>query len=151
MTIGESILQQIEQETLAWEDPRANRGYASIGREQVTRATNPDEISAIREQTPDYKESMEIGRDWDLDWKNRWPSESMVPGFKQRMLDFYEVCSSLQVLLQAINQRCYYRLVINFTSMLCAPLRLVSTSKSPSLMRTSTRNAITSVCYPTPQ
>ena len=87
---------------MAWEDPRANRGYVSIGREQVTQSADPDEIAAIREKTPDYKESMEIGRDWDAVWKNRWPSESMVPGFKQRMLDFYEVCSFLSE--KAIDQ-----------------------------------------------
>jgi isopenicillin N synthase-like dioxygenase len=42
---------------------------------------------------------MEIGRDWDTTWKNQWPSESQVPGFKQNMLDFYETCHVLHVLV----------------------------------------------------
>lgn len=77
---------------LAWEDPRSNRGYVAIGRERVTQSANPEEIAALREKAPDFKESMEIGRDWDSAWKNQWPSEHLAPGFKQRMLDFYEVC-----------------------------------------------------------
>lgn len=34
---------------------------------------------------------MEIGRDWDAEWKNQWPLEDEAPLFKQRMLEFYEV------------------------------------------------------------
>lgn len=75
---------------LAWEDPRANRGYVKIGREQVTQSSDPEEIAALRAKTPDYKETMEIGRDWDAVWKNRWPTEADVPLFKQTMLDFYQ-------------------------------------------------------------
>jgi len=63
----------------------------SIGRERVTQSHDADEIAALRAEAPDYKETMEIGRDWDSEWKNQWPSESLVSGFKQRMLDFYEV------------------------------------------------------------
>ena len=81
----------VVQNGLAWEDPRSNRGYVKIGRERVTQATDPAEIAALREKAPDYKETMEIGRDWDSVWKNQWPSETQAPGFKQSMLDFYEV------------------------------------------------------------
>ena len=34
---------------------------------------------------------MEIGRDWDPVWKNKWPKESDVPGFKNTMLQFFQV------------------------------------------------------------
>ena len=34
---------------------------------------------------------MEIGRDWDPVWKNRWPKEANSPGFKQTMLQFFQV------------------------------------------------------------
>lgn len=34
---------------------------------------------------------MEIGRDWDADWRNRWPQETDVPLFKRTMLDFFQV------------------------------------------------------------
>ncbi|KAF8969503.1 Clavaminate synthase-like protein [Flammula alnicola] len=82
---------------LAWEDPRSNRGYVEIGRERVTQSTDPAEIAALREKAPDFKETMEIGRDFDSVWKNRWPSEQLAPGFKQTMLDFYETCHELHV------------------------------------------------------
>ncbi|KJA29911.1 hypothetical protein HYPSUDRAFT_245346 [Hypholoma sublateritium FD-334 SS-4] len=82
---------------LAWEDPRSNRGFVKVGRERVTQATDPAEIAALREKAPDYKETMEIGRDWDSVWKNQWPSETQAPGFKQNMLDFYETCHELHV------------------------------------------------------
>jgi hypothetical protein len=34
---------------------------------------------------------MEIGRDWDAEWKNQWPGEKDAPEFKATMLDFYQV------------------------------------------------------------
>jgi len=85
------------KQKLAWEDPRSNRGYVEIGRERVTQSANPEEIAVLREKAPDFKETMEIGRDWDTDWKNQWSSETSAPGFKQNMLDFYETCHELHV------------------------------------------------------
>ena len=85
------------KEKLAWEDPRSNRGFVQIGRERVTQSADPDEIAALRASAPDYKETMEIGRDWDPTWKNQWPQESDAPGFKRTMLDFYETCHGLHV------------------------------------------------------
>ncbi|KAI0346827.1 Clavaminate synthase-like protein [Trametopsis cervina] len=82
---------------LAWEDPRSNRGYVAIGRERVTQSADADEIAQLRAKAPDFKESMEIGRDWDETWKNQWPQESDTPRFKQTMLDFYETCHQLHV------------------------------------------------------
>jgi hypothetical protein len=38
---------------------------------------------------------MEIGRNWNNTWKNMWPQESDVPGFKAFMLDFYQASSLL--------------------------------------------------------
>jgi len=35
---------------------------------------------------------MEIGREWDSVWKNQWPRENDVPGFKADMLSFFQVC-----------------------------------------------------------
>jgi hypothetical protein len=62
-----------------------------VGRELVTQSSDPAEIAALRAKAPDTKETMEIGRDWDSEWKNMWPQESQVPGFKKMMLDFYQV------------------------------------------------------------
>ncbi|KAE9410018.1 Clavaminate synthase-like protein [Gymnopus androsaceus JB14] len=80
---------------LAWEDPRANRGWVQSGRERVTQSADAAEILALREKAPDFKESMEIGRDWDSHWKNQWPEEADAPGFKQTMLDFFQTCHNL--------------------------------------------------------
>jgi isopenicillin N synthase-like dioxygenase len=69
----------------------------SIGRERVTQLANAEEIAKLRSEAPDFKESMEIGRDWDETWKNQWPQETDVPRFKQTMLDFYSTCHELHV------------------------------------------------------
>jgi hypothetical protein len=62
-----------------------------IGRERVTQSEDAAEIAELPNQAPDMKETMEIGRDWDKTWRNHWPRESDVLGFKQTMLDFYQV------------------------------------------------------------
>lgn len=50
------------------------------------------QIAALRVKAPDAKESMEIGRDWDSVYKNKWPLDSDVPGFKDFMKRFFQVC-----------------------------------------------------------
>ncbi len=62
-----------------------------IGRERVTQSNDASEIAELRNKNPDTKETMEIGRDWDKTWRNYWPQESDAPGFKQTMLDFFQV------------------------------------------------------------
>jgi len=71
------------KDKLAWDDPQSNRGYIRVGRERSARSIDV---------TPDTKETMEIGRDWDETWRNHWPQESDAPGFKQTMVDFYKTC-----------------------------------------------------------
>ncbi|KAK7054185.1 BTB domain-containing protein [Favolaschia claudopus] len=85
------------KDALKWEDPRSNRGYVKIGRERVTQATDAAEIAALREKAPDFKETMEIGRDWDSVWANQWPKETDAPEFKSTMLDFFRQCHELHV------------------------------------------------------
>ncbi|KAI0775945.1 Clavaminate synthase-like protein [Trametes elegans] len=84
---------------LAWRDPRANRGFVQVGRERVTQSADAEEIKQLREKAPDYKESMEIGRDWDHAYKNFWPREADAPGFRRTMLGFFETCHELHVLV----------------------------------------------------
>ncbi|KAG8990447.1 hypothetical protein FRB94_000302 [Tulasnella sp. JGI-2019a] len=84
-----------EKLKLAWEDPRSNRGYVARGRERVTQSSDANEIAAMREKAPDFKESIEIGRDWDSTWKNQWPPQSMLPNFKPTFLDFFQTCHDL--------------------------------------------------------
>ncbi|THH30679.1 hypothetical protein EUX98_g3496 [Antrodiella citrinella] len=91
------------KDTLAWKDPRANRGYVRIGRERVTQSSDPEEIAKLRSKAPDYKESMEIGRDWDTIYKNHWPQESDAPGFKSTITEFFQTCHALHaVVMRAI-------------------------------------------------
>ncbi|KZV71375.1 Clavaminate synthase-like protein [Peniophora sp. CONT] len=82
---------------LAWEDPRSNRGYVQIGRERVTQSADAAEIAAMRAAAPDFKETMEIGRDWDKKWQNMWPKEAEAPHFRETMLAFYQTCHELHV------------------------------------------------------
>ncbi|KAF8517875.1 hypothetical protein JB92DRAFT_2904814 [Gautieria morchelliformis] len=80
---------------LAWDDPRSNRGYVHTGRERVTQSSINEEIAAMRAKAPDSKESMEIGRDWDVTWKNKWPQESDAPGFKDTAKALFQTCHEL--------------------------------------------------------
>ena len=76
---------------MAWDDPRSNRGFVQKGRERVTQSKDATEIAKLREKAPDFKETMEIGRDWDAAWKNKWPQEKDCPAFKDTMLRFFQV------------------------------------------------------------
>ncbi|KAH7887559.1 hypothetical protein F5I97DRAFT_1925999 [Phlebopus sp. FC_14] len=87
------------KDRVAWDNPRANRGYVAVGRERVTQSSDVAEIAALRAKAPDTKESMEIGRDWDPVWKNKWPKESDVPGYKQAMLQFFQSCHELHAVV----------------------------------------------------
>ncbi|KAH9850755.1 Clavaminate synthase-like protein [Lenzites betulinus] len=80
---------------LAWRDPRANRGFVQVGRERVTQSADAEEIKQLRAKAPDYKESMEIGRDWDATYKNHWPAEADAPRFRRTMLAFFQTCHEL--------------------------------------------------------
>ena len=62
-----------------------------MGRERASQSNDRDVIAAQRAEAPDMKETMEIGRDWNSEWRNMWPEEGRVPGFKRTMLDFYRV------------------------------------------------------------
>lgn len=76
---------------LAWDDPKANRGYVQVGRERVTTSMDAAEIAVLRAKAPDTKESMEIGRENHPTFSNKWPQETEVPRFKKTMLHFFQV------------------------------------------------------------
>ena len=59
----------------------------------MTQSADAEEIKQLREKAPDYKESMEIGRDWDSVWPNQWPTDEELPTFKPFMLSFFQVSS----------------------------------------------------------
>ncbi|KAL1660142.1 hypothetical protein GGF50DRAFT_130517 [Schizophyllum commune] len=87
------------KDRLAWADPRSNRGYVAVGRERVTQSQDAAAIAAMREKAPDYKESMEIGRDWDSVWPNQWPTDEELPTFKPFMLSFFQTCHDLHMVV----------------------------------------------------
>ncbi|GAA5902901.1 hypothetical protein JCM6882_009156 [Rhodosporidiobolus microsporus] len=89
------------KDKMEWECPESNRGYVRQGRERVTQATSAEEIAKLRAQAPDYKETMEIGKDYkegdfDSPFKNRWP-DAEFPEFKPFMNDFFASCHQLHV------------------------------------------------------
>lgn len=94
---------QLPEETkarLAWDDPKANRGYVQVGRERVATASlNAAEIAALRTKAPDTKESMEIGRENHPTFSNKWPQETEVPEFKQTMLHFFQTCHEVHTMV----------------------------------------------------
>lgn len=96
---SESEIVSLLQDKLAWYDPRANRGYVRIGRERVTQSSDAHEIAELRAKAPDYKETMEIGREWDKTWWNCWPAEDAAPGFKSTMLEYFQTCHELHVIV----------------------------------------------------
>ncbi|KAF9791886.1 hypothetical protein BJ322DRAFT_1202094 [Thelephora terrestris] len=72
-----------KKQALAWEDPRFNRGYVQQGRERVANSQDEKEIARLRASVPDYK--------------NMWPHESDVPGFRAFMLEFFQTCHESHV------------------------------------------------------
>lgn len=91
-----------------------------MGRERVTQSKDPNEIAKLREKAPDYKETHEIGRDWDSEWRNMWPNESDAPQFKQTMLDFFQV-SALLTVPKRRRINLFHRLATTCMLMSCDP------------------------------
>ncbi|KAG5918522.1 hypothetical protein E4U61_001679 [Claviceps capensis] len=85
---------------LQWTTPEANRGYSYPGRERVSQLVDVSEVSKIRSQAPDLKESLEIGRDTRPEFPNQWPDEGdnvSLRGFRKDMVDFFRTCQALHV------------------------------------------------------
>ncbi len=89
---------------LAWTTPEANRGYSAPGREKVTQLDDVDEVAKLKEEVPDIKESMEIGREGEEGHPNRWPAEhGAVAGFRAVMTDFHAQCKAVhEAVMRAI-------------------------------------------------
>lgn len=82
---------------MSWTTPEANRGYSAQGREKVTLVDATD-VEGMRTAAPDLKESLEIGRDDDTAYENRWPKEDgNITGFKGDMLGFFELCKKMHI------------------------------------------------------
>ncbi|RMZ77844.1 hypothetical protein DV737_g4156, partial [Chaetothyriales sp. CBS 132003] len=88
-----------QKHELGWYGPEANRGYVTIGREKVTQLGDADEIESLRHLSPDYKETMEIGRDGVKGKPNMWPDKIDEEGkvFTKVMKSFHLTCKDLHV------------------------------------------------------
>jgi len=97
-----------EKDKLTWYSPEANRGYTAQGREKVTLLTDPEDIAKLREQMPDLKESIEIGREGEPGMPNMWPStegDEAAKEFKDVMIGFHNTCKELHIqIMRAIAQ-----------------------------------------------
>ncbi|KAL5612647.1 hypothetical protein BROUX41_004258 [Berkeleyomyces rouxiae] len=84
---------------LVWSTPQANRGYSAFGREKVTDLKTKAEVDAVRNTTPDIKESIEIGREGEEGFPNPWPEEdgTALEGFKAKMTGFFAECKELYI------------------------------------------------------
>ncbi|KAJ3104791.1 hypothetical protein HDU97_008859 [Phlyctochytrium planicorne] len=82
-----------EKIKIAWETPESNRGYVSPGREKVTQLLDASDVAKLRDQSPDLKESLEIGKEPSTDFQNRWPNHD--PQFRATMMQFYDVAHDL--------------------------------------------------------
>jgi isopenicillin N synthase-like dioxygenase len=84
-----------EKTKLAWVSPQANRGYVAPGREKVTQLTDKAAVTALREASPDLKESLEIGKEPSTDFHNNWPAHD--PSFRPAMMRFFADCHALHL------------------------------------------------------
>lgn len=83
-----------------------HRGYSGVGREQVSQMVfDPTQLAAIRKQTPDFKESFDIGRDDCPRMSNVWLPEHVLPGFREAATSFYDTCRLFEIekLLPALS------------------------------------------------
>jgi isopenicillin N synthase-like dioxygenase len=79
-----------------WTTPAANRGYSAPGREKLKEIGDVKDFDKIRENNPDLKESLEIGREGEEGHPNHWPEETgELAGFKATMLKFHDQCKQL--------------------------------------------------------
>ncbi|PUU81482.1 hypothetical protein B9Z19DRAFT_1077052 [Tuber borchii] len=83
-----------EKEALAWTVPRSNRGYTSQGREKTSLVQDKVFVDSLRATNPDLKESFEIGRDDEPEYKNNWPED---PNFVSIMKTFHDTCKGLHI------------------------------------------------------
>ncbi|KAI6039033.1 flavonol synthase/flavanone 3-hydroxylase [Pisolithus marmoratus] len=74
------------------------RGYSGIGVEQLSQMVfDANELAAIRKNTPDFKESFDLGRTDSPHLENIWLPEEHLPGFREAALSFYYTCRSFQI------------------------------------------------------
>ncbi|KAM3506146.1 hypothetical protein MY10362_002532 [Beauveria mimosiformis] len=81
-----------DKDALRLTDAAANRGYLRQGREKLVISPEAAEGAAA-----DLKESFEIGREPHERFRNHWPAQGKVDGFREEMMAFFETCQELHV------------------------------------------------------
>ena len=84
-----------------WETPESNRGFVPPGMEKLSNLDKDgkgEDIAKLHASLPDAKESFEIGKEPDR-FRNMWPKEEYVPGFKDTMLKLYDEAHNFNVLV----------------------------------------------------
>lgn len=66
---------------------------------------DPTQLAEIRKQTPDFKESFDIGRDNCPRISNVWLPEHILPGFREAASTFQDTCRHFEIekLLPALS------------------------------------------------
>ncbi|EWC48163.1 hypothetical protein DRE_02267 [Drechslerella stenobrocha 248] len=88
-----------EKDQLAWTTPQANRGYAAPGREKTSLITDADRVEKLIAESPDLKETFEIGRENVPGHPNQWPDKIDADGakFTETMQGFFGTCQNLHM------------------------------------------------------
>lgn len=71
------------------------RGYSPIGGEKISQSIDGDEVSKLR-QVEDVRDMFDFGADVgvpSIREPNMWPSEEVLPGFKDFSLKFFWTCN----------------------------------------------------------
>ncbi|KAF2458471.1 hypothetical protein BDY21DRAFT_410360 [Lineolata rhizophorae] len=87
----------MESKMLAPHPPTAahHRGYSGVGLEKASHSDFDEKPHEELRQTPDVKESYEIGNEEDEMQPNIWIPEEVLPGFRDFMNAFFGSCTSL--------------------------------------------------------
>ncbi|KAG0698257.1 flavonol synthase/flavanone 3-hydroxylase [Suillus ampliporus] len=83
-----------------------SRGYSGVGEEQPSQMVfDPVQLATIRKQTPDFKESFDIGPNDDPRVSNIWLPEQVLPGFRDAASTFFDTCRRFEIekLLPALS------------------------------------------------
>ncbi|KAK6350086.1 hypothetical protein TWF696_006333 [Orbilia brochopaga] len=88
-----------QKDQLAWTTPQANRGYAAPGREKTSRIEDADKVDTLIAESPDLKETFEIGREGVPGLPNNWPDKFDADGaqFTATMREFFLTCRDLHM------------------------------------------------------
>ncbi|KAI5921648.1 putative gibberellin 20-oxidase [Camillea tinctor] len=84
--------------------PNPQRGWSGVGVEKTGTLNATGEINLVRVQhgnTTDVKEHFDIGAAGDVEFPNKWPRDSVIPGFRPWLEEYFN--RGQQVSLELMN------------------------------------------------